>query len=177
MAAKEKVCAASTRTSSSKYARLTKEVKLHLEELWLVDGLSILDMEDITGYTSKTIRTYFQKVFGKDALHERSRRVHSLAIVGKKHPQYNGGKKKHADGYAYVLQPYADRTQRYVLEHRLVMNCPADKIVHHCDGVKDNNEVSNLVVMSTEQHSALHAAMGSGYWNKDKVINWLKTFN
>ena len=40
MAAKEKVCAASTRTSNSKYARLTKEVKLHLEELWLVDGLS-----------------------------------------------------------------------------------------------------------------------------------------
>lgn len=157
----------------SKYRRLNAQDKQRLNELWAVEGLSIKDMEPITGFTRKTIRTYFQKQFGLEALKARRSTVHSLSIVGDKHPQYKGGRKLHTDGYVYVLQPYGNRGSRYILEHRLVMNCPPDMIVHHCDGDKINNTESNLVVMTPEQHTLLHNIMGCSFWNKDKVLNWL----
>jgi len=118
---------------------------------------------------------YFQRVYGKEALSARRSRVHSLAIVGEKHPQYRGGRKMHKDGYVYILQPYDNRAVRYVLEHRLVMKCPRDMVVHHCDGVRHNNCVSNLVVMNEQQHNKLHLVMGDTYWNKESVLNWLET--
>lgn len=157
----------------SKYRRLNDSDKQYLNELWEVDGLSIRDMEPLSGFTRKTIRTYFQAVYGREALSKRRSRVHSLAIVGDKHPQYCGGNKLHRDGYVYVLQPYGDRKERYILEHRLVMNCPDGMVVHHCDGIRHHNTVENLAVMTSEQHNELHRIMGSTYWTKEEVLVWL----
>lgn len=76
--------------------------------------------------------------------------------------------------------PFADR-DGYVLEHRLVVeehlrvSDPAspylitlgykrylnpDIVVHHIDGAKDNNELDNLMPLTTEEHTLLHHAQG-----------------
>jgi len=98
---------------------------------------------------------------------------------GDKHHNWKGSK-KHRDGYIYVLDrthPFASN-EHLVLEHRIVMekwlreNKPNSKylveinnikylkkkaVVHHKNGIKDDNTVSNLgVYHSQSEHIKKH---------------------
>jgi hypothetical protein len=76
--------------------------------------------------------------------------------------------------------PFSDR-DGYVLEHRLVaeehlrdtnpsspylmqlgykLYLRPEIVVHHIDGVKDNNDRSNLLPLTNSEHTALHHAQG-----------------
>ena len=81
------------------------------------------------------------------------------AASGKDHPNWKGGRYRHNSGYILVLLredntyfPMAN-PQGYVFEHRLVVansigRCLLDKeIVHHINGVKDDNDVKNLELL------------------------------
>lgn len=87
--------------------------------------------------------------------------------------------------HGYVLvdardHPFSNK-DGYVLEHRLVIeeclrteepgsSClvtlgnkrylDPDLVVHHVDGVKDNNGLDNLVVLTVEEHTHLHHGQG-----------------
>jgi len=103
----------------------------------------------------------------------------SLAQVGlktgDKHPQWGklgadaahwrGGKKPNGQGYVLVLahgHPQADH-KGYVREHRLIVEkgmkrfLRLDEIVHHWNGIRDDNRAENLAVMDPEAHKILHA--------------------
>ena len=76
------------------------------------------------------------------------------------------------NGYKRVpapSHPLAD-SKGYVLEHRLVVEAhlgrylSVDECVHHKDGDKLNNEISNLEVMTLSEHAALHAGNGDTGW-------------
>ena len=62
--------------------------------------------------------------------------------------------------------PFADG-KGYVMEHRLVTEDNIgrflfpDEIVHHVDRNKRNNNISNLVIMSREEHIRLHWREGN----------------
>jgi len=82
---------------------------------------------------------------------------------GNKNPRWKGGRRKRADGYVLVYQPghpYAYRN--YVLEHRLVMEkalgryLQPHEIVHHINGIKDDNRIENLTVTSRQKHPSHH---------------------
>src|SRR5215472_2345314 len=73
--------------------------------------------------------------------------------VGKDHPNYKGGRIKNGGGYWMVLRHDHHEANRdgYVSEHRVVYedyyHCyllPWTKI-HHKDGNKENNDISNLI--------------------------------
>lgn len=74
---------------------------------------------------------------------------------GPDHPAWKGGRKKHG-GYIYVYQPEHPRATSagYVLEHRLVMEkvlghyLGLDEVVHHINGIRDDNRPENLIVFS-----------------------------
>jgi ribosomal protein L37E len=81
---------------------------------------------------------------------------------GENHPNWNGGRYMHGDGYVVVMlekdSPYysmAD-TKGYILEHRLVMakkigRCLIEgEVVHHINGDKSYNKEENLELLPND---------------------------
>lgn len=74
------------------------------------------------------------------------------------------GKKKTPKGYitCYVKShPCAAKNNGYVFAHRLIMEqhlgryLKADEDVHHKNGIKDDNRISNLEVLMHGEHTAI----------------------
>lgn len=88
----------------------------------------------------------------------------SLAKKGKRSTYWKGGRYKHNKGYVYVLKPEHPYTNSdgYVFEHRLVMEkqigrylIPNIDDVHHINGVKDDNRLENLQLLTHGKHTTL----------------------
>lgn len=95
---------------------------------------------------------------------------------GPKNPRWKGGRRK-TKGYIEVhyyalslndqklLGPMYKKANRYVREHRLVMakhlNRPlrSSEIVHHLNGVRDDNRLKNLKLVNKLSHPAENKAM------------------
>lgn len=83
---------------------------------------------------------------------------------GEKSSAWKGGRKINRKGHVLILKkehPLADRNG-YVLEHRYVM-CEylgrilsTDEIVHHKNGIKTDNRIENLEIMTNAEHTILH---------------------
>jgi len=84
--------------------------------------------------------------------------------IGDNNPKWHGGVLIN-DNYRYISSPghpHATKTG-YVLEHRLVMEQKLDRflepseIVHHLNGIKNDNRPENLVVCeSVSKHNSHH---------------------
>src|SRR3990167_253277 len=100
---------------------------------------------------------------------------------GTRHPNWQTGNRIHPSGYILVRQPshpYADKNG-YVREHRLVMESKLRRLleknehVHHLNGIRIDNRVENLQVLSPSEHSkiTMKERVENGYvnpppWNK-----------
>lgn len=79
------------------------------------------------------------------------------------HPGWKGGSCKHRDGYIlkYILGHNHPNLihDKYILEHRLIMEeklgryLTKDEIVHHINGIKDDNRIENLALISRKEHN------------------------
>lgn len=86
-------------------------------------------------------------------------------------PWYKGGHVR-KDGYK-LLSIWENDKKRTVLEHTYVMEqhigrrLARNEDVHHRDGDKLNNEISNLMLLTKKAHTALHFELleATGYWN------------
>lgn len=69
-----------------------------------------------------------------------------------------GEPKRYRNSQGYVRLRWLTGPNEYaeVLEHRLVMGLP-DGQVHHINRIRDDNRPENLIVLSAEEHSQLHA--------------------
>ncbi len=78
--------------------------------------------------------------------------------------QYGLKRRVGSNGYVYIYEPIHPLAQSngYVPEHRKVMHDLGHVIdglhVHHVDHDKTNNDPSNLVVMTHQEHASLHGA-------------------
>ncbi len=76
-------------------------------------------------------------------------------------------------GYKYVW--FSDGScqpeHRYIMERELGRKLETDEIVHHIDGNRTNNEISNLAVMAWGEHSSVHRkqeiASGKNLFGRD----------
>lgn len=84
--------------------------------------------------------------------------------TGDRHHNWKGGKLKDVNGYIRVRMPNHPMCDHhgYVLEHRLVMEASMgrflleEEIVHHADGNKNNNNISNLILFSNHKLHLIH---------------------
>jgi hypothetical protein len=89
-----------------------------------------------------------------------SKNKRNIKISAEKHPFWKGGRKKHSGGYILVFYPtHPFATKKYVFEHRLIMEkhlgryIKPKEIVHHKNGIKDDNRIENLELFSSRsQH-------------------------
>lgn len=75
------------------------------------------------------------------------------------------------DGYYYI----STKTNNGCLLHRLIYEkhygpIPEGFVIHHIDGVKTNNEINNLVMLSNSEHHSLHMKGESHpLWGKSRI--------
>jgi len=82
---------------------------------------------------------------------------------GKKHPRYNGYRTYEVGGYIRVYNPahYRSGVNGYVLEHILVWEdthkkrLPNNWVIHHLNGIKNDNRPVNLVALPDKKHRRL----------------------
>lgn len=81
-------------------------------------------------------------------------------LLAERNPNWKGGRFIASTGYVYILSPNhptksAKRGKKYVAEHNLVMEKNLERFleknerVHHLDGNKQNNQLSNLMLFPT----------------------------
>jgi len=94
---------------------------------------------------------------------EEAKKKMSKSATGKNNSQWKGGRLI-KDGYVLLYcpdHPFA-KSKGYVFEHRLVMErvigryLKDDEVVHHKNGIKDDNHKRNLELMTDSEHRILH---------------------
>lgn len=88
-----------------------------------------------------------------------------LGQQGSNNPAWSGGTRRHSAGYVWIYKPdhpNAD-VRGCVLEHRLVMEqhlgrlLEPQEVVHHINGVRDDNRIENLeLIRSQGEHIRRH---------------------
>ncbi len=97
---------------------------------------------------------------------------------GKDHHNWKGGRIK-SSGYIFVHKPDHPRAKRdgYVREHILVWEethgkpLPNDWIIHHLNGVKDDNRPANLVALPNKKHYLILAAKAKRIQELEALLN------
>lgn len=98
------------------------------------------------------------------------------AISGPNNYRWSGGRKKHSLGYIMAYAPDHPRRDKngFVLEHRLVMEkhigriLDESEIVHHKNGIKTDNRIENLSLMSRSEHTAYNMSQSQ---RRDKTCS------
>lgn len=84
---------------------------------------------------------------------------------GKNHPMWSGGRCKNGAGYILIYKPEHLFAGCYnqVREHRLIMEkflgryLDNNEVVHHVNGIKDDNNIENLILFANnKEHMEYH---------------------
>jgi transposase-like protein len=137
-----------------KSAKPTKE---ELEKWYIEDELSLSKISVMIGHNRKSIRGYLQfygiKIRTLKEANKLNRCTRDRSYLWK-------GGRTNSDGYILIrdrTHPHA-RKDGYVSEHILVWErvnnkrLPDDWIIHHLNGIKDDNRPENLLAMPSKEH-------------------------
>ena len=130
-------------------------------------GLTINDCR-----VKKYVENGRSKRFGKKPS-ESTKLKMSESHKGDRHWNWKGGRYESQEGYIFVKAPKNHRAdvRGYIREHDLVMEkhlkrkLEKNEIVHHINGVRNDNRRENLVVMIHNEHNRLHTNLR---WERKK---------
>lgn len=124
-------------------------------------GMNMSDLAAELGVSPSCIRKYMLK-YGIPI--DSSRR----GLRGKKNPKWSGGRRT-KEGYIEVYAPdHPKACNNIVYEHRLVVEkhlgryLASDEVVHHINGIKNDNRIENLVLLTNSEHLKLHGILRRG---------------
>jgi hypothetical protein len=142
--------------SSTHVIRILKKNKIEIRSL--SESVSIgLSRETAKIKMSKNRTGKKLSEYSKDKLRSR---------IGPKNHNWKGGVTITSQGYlSYTASSFnGDKASRlhhrYIVENNLGLRLPTDIHVHHIDGDKKNNDLSNLSPMTSSEHAALHVRQG-----------------
>jgi len=156
------------------YKRLTIDEKEYLRHLYFDEKQSIPMISKLTKRHPKTIH-YWLKEFGtvrnySEAQLLANRLKRGQGIKNRLHQNAVWGEGRYKTPFGYIMkrvrsdEPFfcmgikKDRATRYVFEHRLVMAehlgrpLTEDELVHHLNGIKGDNRIENLAVVTCHNH-------------------------
>ena len=122
-------------------------------------GLSAAKIARLIGCCEVTIWNRLKKYGIGTRTRSEAKRGKRHPCWGKRGPEHNtwkGGRLVRPDGYILIWQPdhpyarYVTKTSGYVLEHRLVVEkalgryLKPNELVHHINGIRDDNRLENL---------------------------------
>lgn len=137
--------------------------KKWLKKQYFDNQLTFAKIAKIAGCTDKTVYHFFKK-FGLTS------RPTILGLKGKDNPRWLGGRVNDDYGYIriYHPKPHAyQQNKRYVLEHILVMEkilgrpLKHPEMVHHKNGIQNDNHPKNLQLMANPtEHNTYEQLLG-----------------
>ena len=97
-------------------------------------------------------------------------------LTGKNHPQWKGGITH--DSAGYILQRVSPNRQmlqhRFVMEQYLGRKLRSNEYVHHKNGIKSDNRLENLALMTSNSHAHLHYSLEVYKYKKGHQNNFDK---
>lgn len=151
-------------------------LKALLHRLYVTDKLSTLAIARQFGSSKGTVRS----LLVHHGIPRRSRSESAKlqpVRCGAKAGNWKGGRYRDAAGYVRVHAPGHPRAHRgsHVLEHILVWEqfhgrpLPLGYVIHHFNGLKDDNRLGNLIALPSRKHRFVIRAL------KDRILELEQT--
>ena len=122
--------------------------------------------ELITLFPDKTFLAIYKKAYSLNLKRDDDIKFlnRSKSKKREKSSNWNGGIRKTNKGYVQLLMPEHKRSNKsgYVMEHIVVyekatgIEIPQNCCVHHLNGIKNDNRIENLCMMTSSAHTIYH---------------------
>jgi len=142
-------------------------LKLSLVQALYKEGKSVPEIASLIGVSSPTLYRFLKtQGFKLRSSSEAARVLVARGLnpirgsqKGNQSPSWKGGKFQDQEGYIKVYNPNHPRASpRYVLEHILVWEqyhkklLPVGYVIHHLNGIKNDNRPHNLIALPVGKH-------------------------
>lgn len=137
------------------------------EVLLLKDKYSCSTNDELIAlFPNKTFLAIYKKAYSLNLKRDEEIKFlnRSKAKSGKNASNWNGGVRRTSKGYIQILMPEHKRADKggYVMEHIVVyekatgIEVPRNCCIHHLNGIKNDNRIENLCMMTNSAHTIYH---------------------